>query len=374
VSPPHRITAPPEGAGGLLVDARALTGQRTGIGVWLGELVQRWVALGHEVVLLTVAGGPPGLGTHLVEVGRPFHVGAWREARRRQLPYLSPDSLIAPVALGRQATVAVHDVVPLVVPTAQPARTRWAFRLLLGAATRRCGSIVVPSQSTRSDLLRLFPASADRLHVVAEGARSMPAPSPLPSTVRPPYVLYTGTLEPRKHPLELVDAFTAVAPPGWQLVLAGKRGWLDAVQLRRLDALRGSRQVLELGFVRDDVLAGLLHQAEALVYPSAYEGFGLPVLEGMAAGLPVLTTNAPALREVAGDAALLVDLHGRDPFGAGLRDALQRLLQDAALRDHLRAAGQRQAARFSWDTAARALWPIVTGAAGRAVPDGPTRV
>ena len=349
----------------LAIDARALEGHRTGIGVWLGELVTCWAAAGHRITLLVRRGGQVELPVPTVQLPSPFHLSAWRFAHRQRCRYLSPDSMIVPAALGATASVAVHDLVPLLHANAQTRRTRLAFRLLLPAAARRCAAVIVPSAATRDDLLDRFPSAAGRVHVVAEAARAFPPPGQLPEGVRPPYVLFTGTLEPRKKPVELVRAFEQAAPPGWQLVLAGKRGWLSPQERQALDARRASTRVRELGYVSDEVLAGLLGAAGALAYPSTYEGFGLPVLEAMAAGVPVLTTSAPALREVAGDAALLLDLDGPVPFEQRLEESLRRLLSDARLREALSAAGRKRAREFSWAAAAAALWPLVTGPPAR---------
>jgi alpha-1,3-rhamnosyl/mannosyltransferase len=182
----------------------------------------------------------------------------------------------------------------------------------------------------------------------------------LPDDVRTPYLLYVGTLEPRKHVDDLADAFLAVAPPEWRLVLAGARGWLGRDAAVRLDAATSSGRVVELGRVGDDVLAGLLAHAEAFAYPSSYEGFGLPVAEAMAGGVPVLTTSASALAELAGDAAVVVDLDRADAYGTGLRAALQSLMTDATLRARLAEAGRARVAGLSWDATADAVWSAVT--------------
>jgi glycosyltransferase involved in cell wall biosynthesis len=348
----------------VAVDGRHLCGQRTGIGVWLGELVSRWAAAGHAVSVLVPDGCELPLQVHTVPLRGPFHLSALRWARRERCAYLSPDSLIVPSLLGRSAAVAVHDLVPLELPDLQHLRARLAYRFLLGAATRRCGLIIVPSDATRRDLTRRFADASARTHVVPEAARTLPPAGPLPEGVRPPFVLFAATLEPRKRPAELVRAFARGAPEGWQLVLAGKRGWLPREDVSTLEHFRGSDRVVELGYVSDATLAALLVNASILAYPTAYEGFGLPVLEGMAAGVAVLATTTPAVREVAGEAAMLVELDGNESFEDRLGVALRRLMSDAELRADLAAAGRMRAAQFSWDTAAAAVWALLIGLAG----------
>jgi glycosyltransferase involved in cell wall biosynthesis len=173
-----------------------------------------------------------------------------------------------------------------------------------------------------------------------------------------PYLLYVGTLHPRKNLVRLVQAFARLPAllsaagrptPGLQLVLAGRKGWLyDDIfaQVRRLDL---EDRVILTGYVPDEDLPALLSAARAFVFPSLYEGFGLPVVEAMACGTPVVCANTSSLPEVAGDAALLVD-----PLDEGaIAAALARLLSDDDLHRELVDRGFRQAARFSWQRCAR---------------------
>ena len=334
------------------VDVRCLDGDRTGIGVFTAEVVDRW----PEPAELRRHGGPGGAAWHLRTA---------RAVRREGGHYLSTDSLVVPVLLGRRATVVVHDLSPVLHPQTQARRAKAFYRLLLGAACRRAGAVVVPSTSTRDDLVARHPGVAARVHVVPEAARALPEGGALPGGVHSPYVLHAGTHEPRKGVRELVEAFLRAAPPDWRLVLAGKPGWLSADEQSRLDALvEGSAgRVRRLGFVTDAELGALYAGAGLFAYPSAYEGFGLPVLEAMAAGAPVLTTDAAALLEVAGDAAHVV------PRGPGLTDALAAALaslcSDPSARAALASAGRTRAAAFDWDrTAAGVRVAVMT------TPDG----
>lgn len=360
----------PSGGPGVAVDGRSLVPPRTGIGVFTAALVDEWVAAGHEVTVLVTTGtdlAPGTVAAPVIPLGRPFHLHAAGYARRHRLRYFSPDSLIVPILLGRRATATVHDLAPLLHPATHSLRVRLAYRLLLPLALRRAAAVLVPSEATRRDVAGRHPRA--RLAVTGEGPRLLPAPADLPAGVRPPFVLTLGSLEPRKHPVQLAQAFADAAPPDWQLVVVGPRRWLPARDVRRLAALAdgdrladGAARIRLLGHVDDAVLAGLLGHAEALAYVSSYEGFGLPVLEAMAAGVPVLTTTAAALAEVAGDTALLVDLAGADPYGDGLRTALHRLLTDAPLRCDLAARGRQRARDYTWERAAAIAWAAIVSA------------
>jgi glycosyltransferase involved in cell wall biosynthesis len=331
------------------VDGRCLDGQRTGIGVFTAEVLARWPR-------------PDELRVHGAGGGVLWHLRTARQVRRAGGCYLSTDSLIVPALLGRRATVVVHDLAPLLHPQTQTLRTRTAYRALLGLACRRVGAVVVPSRATHDDLVRLHPEVADRVHVVPEAARSLPEGGALPEGVRPPYLLHTGTHEPRKNVAAVVEGFLEGAPADWQLVLAGRAGWLSEQERARLDGLvaRGGDRVRRLGFVPDEQLAALYRCATVFAYPSDYEGFGLPVLEAMAAGAPVVISDADALLEVAGDAARVA------PRGPGLAAGLAaafRSLADADARAALVEAGRARAAEFGWDRTAAGVAAAVEGTA-----------
>jgi glycosyltransferase involved in cell wall biosynthesis len=175
------------------------------------------------------------------------------------------------------------------------------------------------------------------------------------------YLLYLGTLQPRKNLTRLVEAFACLQAPtaNLQLVLAGKKGWLYDDLFARVASLGLGGRVVFPGYIADGDKAALISGAAALVYPSLYEGFGLPVLEAMACGTPVLTSNGSSLPEVAGDAALLVDPLDVEAIAAGM----SRLMEDADLRCSLVARGYVQASKFSWARAAQQVLEVLESVA-----------
>jgi glycosyltransferase involved in cell wall biosynthesis len=175
------------------------------------------------------------------------------------------------------------------------------------------------------------------------------------------YLLYLGTLQPRKNLIRLVEAFALLQPLSvdLRLVLAGKRGWHCDDLTARVRSLGLSGRVVFPGYVDDDDKAALISGATALVYPSLYEGFGLPVLEAMACGTPVLTSNVSSLPEVAGDAALLVNPLDVDDISAGM----SRLITDADLRRSLVIEGYAQVRKFSWANAAHQVLQVLESVA-----------
>jgi glycosyltransferase involved in cell wall biosynthesis len=236
-----------------------------------------------------------------------------------------------------------------------------AERLTLPLAARRAAGFVCNSHATRADLVRHFPALADRSAVIPLGveprfARAVPGAVPERYGVPRPYVLAVGTREPRKNLPRLVRAFAGLPADlreRYSLAIAGKPGWGDAETERLASAQPG---VVLTGYVEDDDLPALYAGAEAFAFPSLAEGFGLPVIEAMAAGTPVLTSNCSSLAEVAGDAARLVDPGDERAVRAGLEE----LLEDVSLRDRLAHAGRERAAGFTWRRTARETLDYLT--------------
>jgi glycosyltransferase involved in cell wall biosynthesis len=265
---------------------------------------------------------------------------------------------------GGVALVAtIHDLIPWMFPQAVTRKHRWVWCTMLPRVVRRARRLIVDSQATARDLTDRFPEAADKVRVVYLGVDPRFAPAPpadvaaLRSQLRLPadYMLSVGTLSPRKNLHRLFDAYailrgqSAEVPP---LVVAGKPGWLWEPIMRKVRDLHLEPYVIFCGFVPDRDLPALLTGASIFVLPSLYEGFGLPVLEAMACGTPVLTSNRSSLPEVAGDAALLID---PDHPGA-IAEGMRRLLEDTACRKDLAQRGLTQARAFRWEeTAQRTL-------------------
>jgi glycosyltransferase involved in cell wall biosynthesis len=225
---------------------------------------------------------------------------------------------------------------------------------------KRATRIIAPSEWTRQEILTRFSIRPDRIRVVAEAARSEMVPL-APEVCQEvltrhgltdPYLLYVGTIEPRKNlPLLLraYDQLLRSTPHRPQLVIAGGNGWKYEEVFQLVETLELQGQVRFLGYVDDKDLPALYSSTVCFVYPSVYEGFGLPPLEAMACGAPVITSNAASLPEVVGEAGLMHPAHEVESLTVGLA----RLLGENGLRDHLRTAGLARAAQFSWDRAAR---------------------
>jgi glycosyltransferase involved in cell wall biosynthesis len=262
---------------------------------------------------------------------------------------------VPPAGPGQRLVVTVHDLAFEHFPRAFTRRWRWLYRAGVRAAVRRADAIVTPSRSTAEDLLSRTRVDPARIHVVPLAASLDVAAADPDATlerlkVRRPYVLFVGTLEPRKNVVRLVRAYRRAAGTGLPhaLVLAGGMGWGHDALLREL-ALEGPGEVILTGGVGGEDLDALYRRADAFCYPSLHEGFGLPVVEAMARGVPTVTSSTSSLPEVAGDAALLVDPRSVSEIA----EALARVLTDRGLAEDLARRGRVQADRFGWDETAR---------------------
>jgi glycosyltransferase involved in cell wall biosynthesis len=259
-----------------------------------------------------------------------------------------PEAILSPSIA--QVTV-VHDVLPLIHPAEYP-RQRYYFRCLLPRVLRHSRLVVADSQATQRDLVERCGVPPAKVRIIYPGYDPA-AYYPNGTEAKPgvaPYLLYVGNLLPHKNVLRLLDALALLRAPGpARLIIrgAGRASYTRALR-QRVEALRLDRLVTFHEYADQRTLRDLYAHAECLVLPSLGEGFGLPVLEAMACGTPVITSNVSSLPEAGGDAALRVD--PRDP--AGLAEAMDRVLADRDLRADLRDRGLKWAAAFSWDRTA----------------------
>jgi glycosyltransferase involved in cell wall biosynthesis len=268
---------------------------------------------------------------------------------------------MVPLAVSVPTVVTIHDMSLTLFPKYHPPRRVLLNRPLVDIAARRADAIITVSESAKRDIERLYGSQTDRIHVVHEAA----APSFQPvrdrtvlDRVRQRYdlserfVLYVGTIEPRKNLPKLIEGFARRRNSGQlphQLVCAGPYGWLSRDIEDLIDRLQIEDAVRFTGYVPFADLAALYSLAEMFVFPSLYEGFGLPVIEAMACGTPVVTGHVAALAEVGGNAVEQVVHLDADSLG----DAMVRLARDPQRRETLSSLGLLRAQMFSWQRAAR---------------------
>lgn len=280
-------------------------------------------------------------------------------ARQQRLDVLHAPVNVGPF-LGRTPTVVtVHDLAFMIYPEQYPAAKRHYLRLMTSLSVRRASRVIAVSEATARDVEQYLRVPANRISAIPNGVDPSMAPVDDPrrqAELRNRYqlperwLLFVGTLQPRKNLIGLLRALASVAGEiDLPLVVAGGKGWMYSDVFAEVKTLGISNRVLFVDYVAPQELALWYSAATAFVYPSLYEGFGLPVLEAMACGTPVLTSSVSSLPEVAGDAAIRVDPTNSEQIGAGL----VKIVTDAPLREELRRRGLEQAARFSWEETAR---------------------
>ncbi|HKW71451.1 MAG TPA: glycosyltransferase family 1 protein [Candidatus Dormibacteraeota bacterium] len=261
------------------------------------------------------------------------------------------------------AAIIVHDLAFRIRPDEVPWQQRLYFRAVLPPALRQASAVIVPSESTRRDLLRLYPAAGleDRVEVIPEGLPEAVHAGPLPGGVEPGFILAVGTVEPRKNYPRLLAAYRRLrerraATP--QLVIAGRAGWAYGDTLQRIAAEPGVRY---LGHVDEPTLTALYESASVLAFPSLYEGFGLPLLESMARGVPAVIGESGSLPELANGAAISVNAEDADAIAG----ALETLLADQALCMKLGEEGVRRSKQYTWAAAAERTREVLRRIGGR---------
>ena len=366
----------------VAIDASAMPRQLAGAGVYTYQLVRALAATPGDHELFVFA--RPGLFDELAAQQarlRVIHVDPssrasrflWEQARlptllrRLRIDVLHSPHHHTPFLLRRPSSVRTprrvvtfHDVTFLLLPQRYPLGRRLYMTAVTNAAAEVADAVITPSETVRRDVIDKLGVASDRIVAIPEAAAPQYAPVEdedvlgrmrskyqLPSR----YILSVGSLEPGKNRARLILAYARLRSEGLDcpLVVVGQPAWHYQGDRYVARALQLDEHVRYLGYVPDEDLPALYSGATLLAFPSLYEGFGLPVLEAMACGTPVVTANVSALPEVAGDAALQVDPRNID----ALAEAMGRLLSDDTLHADLRARGLERAKQFSWERTAR---------------------
>lgn len=267
----------------------------------------------------------------------------------------------APTFFGfdTQNILTIHDLTPFIVPEYHPLSRSLLYKALLGRTLKFADRIIAVSEQTKKDLINAMNVPEEKIKVIYEAANEQFMPmdkaycrnSLSRYNITDPFILYVGTLEPRKNIPKLIKAFYKIKKLGinHKLVIAGKKGWNYKEIFETIKNLKLQTDVLFTGYMPEEDLPILYNAADLFVYPSLYEGFGLPPLEAMACGTPVITSNTSSLPEVVGDAGVIVD-----PCNVGgLANVMYEVLINESLREDMRTKGLERARMFSWERTAK---------------------
>ncbi|MEG6522890.1 glycosyltransferase family 4 protein [Desulfotomaculum sp. 1211_IL3151] len=357
----------------VLIDGNTLGNNRAGIGNYTYCLLQEIGRLCPEDISISVAIRKKVWHTIPGELNFKG-IAMIRSGERsfaKYLPFATPDYRghdlyhepnYVPRAFSGKTVITIHDMSHRLFPQYHP----WKRVLKLKyyeRTMRRATKIITVSQNSKNEILDILKVPEEKVAVIYEGAldiyRPLKLSEPLTGEVRELYklpeqfILYVGTIEPRKNLARLIEAFWMYKQQrkssGVKLVLAGGKGWLYENIFNRVRELKMEKDVHFTGYVNDEHLPLLYNMALAFVYPSIYEGFGLPPLEAMSCGTPVITSNTSSLPEVVGDAGIRVNPHQTEQ----LAEAIHKVLDTEAVRAELSQRALLQAAKFSWEKCAR---------------------
>jgi len=354
-------------------DGTPLLGQRSGVGHYTGRLLAYLVQQHPEWEYTLFSNRPfepleAELARTLPLVNNfGFSRFVWMQLMLPRIIQQSQPDLChfpnntAPLCQSRPSVITIHDASLFLHSRHHPRSRLLALRLLQPHVARRATAVITVSHHARQDLIRVLQLPAEKIHVIHEAApagfqplvdpiqrRQLRARYHLPEQ----FVLFVGTMEPRKNLKRLIRAIAQLRRRGCatHLVLAGPNGWLINGSLEKeIETLDLRDAVQNLGYVPQEDLPGIYSLATVFAFPSLYEGFGLPPLEAMACGTPVLTSSDSAMAEICGEAACLVDPHQEEAIAAGLAC----LLAEPERREHLRQRGLAQARQYSWERTAQ---------------------
>ncbi len=357
----------------VAIDAIPLVASKTGVGHYTDALAE-WLARTHhdhqyelispfDFEFIHTSETPQNLSRKFTPVRSVFK--KWWLVGLPALLQISPVDVFhgtnycVPVFASCPTVVTIHDLSLWSQAQSHLASNVQRGKRRIPIMARRANMIIAPSEATKQEIIKHLRISPEKIRVVHEAAREKMKPLP-PSEYEPilkkydiqtPYILYTGTIEPRKNLIKLIQAYNEVLKHTEhqpQLVLCGGRGWLEEEVFEQVAELKLQRMIKFTGYVPDEDLPALYSAAEVFVYPSIYEGFGLPPLEAMACGAAVISSNSSSLPEVVGEGGIQVDPQNREE----LAGAIAALLTDVEQRENFRRAGIERAKFFSWERAA----------------------
>lgn len=358
------------------VDVRELAGKKAGKGWYVWRLMEclREIDRENEYILYS---DKEILDCKLPEKHELIliekHGLGWHWAVKNRLKsdridvYWAPTSLIVPALTELKTVMTIHDLTVLLFPKMHTWKNRLIEKALTGLAVKKTSRILTISEATKDDLMRLFPKSKDKIVVAKLGVDGEYRPIVdleiekilKKYGLKRGYLLFVGTLEPRKNLINLIKAYHELdekVRSENKLVIVGKKGWYFEEIFALVEEYGLKKAVIFLGYVPGEDMPAIYNGAKIFVYPSKYEGFGLPVLEAMACGVPVITSNVSSLPEVIGEAGVLVSPDNLDE----ITNKIEELISDDKKRDEMSRLGLIKAEEFDWKKTARATLDVLT--------------
>lgn len=355
----------------IAVDIRDAVRQKTGKGWYVYNMVGELLALDRDnsYILYSNSKKNPFAGFQNATLkfieSSPvkWHFKVLRDLKEEKADiFFAPTSYIIPAFAPKnlRVIITVHDLAAFLYPSANNTKAMIVERLTLKRALKKASDVFVVSENTKKDLLKKFKFREHRIHLtpcaasqVFSGPVSEEELSAFKSEKNLPdnFLLAVGTLEPRKNFSTLIKSFVNIKKwhPGYKLVIVGKKGWKYGEIESTIKKYGLEKEVIFPGYLKDADLKKMYKLAKVFVFPSLYEGFGIPPLEAMASGCPVISSNRASMPEVIGDAGLLID-----PTNAyKLADAVSGLLENENVRNMMVERGYRQAEKFKWENGAR---------------------
>ncbi|MBI5816512.1 MAG: glycosyltransferase family 4 protein [Nitrospinae bacterium] len=363
----------------IAIDIRTINKPRSGVGYYVTNLIQNLQEIdkNNHYCLISNNGeyentfrSQSNFESHKTWVSNENHLigDIWENVslplllRKKGVNVFHGPAFMIPLLKGHVGTVVtIHDIVSFRMPHTIPTKYALYMQLLIRTVTKRAEMVITVSEFNKRELVELLNVPEKKIKVVHHGVSPQfkPAVSGIDKGalksrfgINNRYMLFVSNLEPRKNLVRLMQAYDKVRETlngEYQLVICGKKGWLYKDILKTYEQLKGEGNIIITNYVNEADLLTLYQNADMFVFPTLYEGFGLPVLEAMACGAPVITSNVSSLPEIAGDAAELID-----PLSVeAISGAMLKLAGSADLRRSMRENGLRQAAKFSWKETAR---------------------
>ncbi len=359
------------------IDARSVLKKRTGVGTYTYNLIQNLSRLDRENRYVLFYSHHLNVRPYIPEIENPnfenrfFRIPnkllnlSWGTIKLPKIDWLvgkvdiyhSPNYNLNILARGK-SVMTIHDLNFLAYRQFTISSGRWHYAFKIKNYAQKVDAIIADSFSTKNEIMKYLKIPEDKIHVIYLGCsqafQPLAADEKLRTTeekfkIKGNFILYVGTLEPRKNLKGLIQAYAQTqAKNEFLLVLAGGKGWKYEHIFRLVEKLKLQDRVIFTGYVPEDDLPGLYKRASLFVYPSYYEGFGLPPLEAMACGLPVIVSNSTSLPEVVGDAGVYVDPYDIRQMSA----TIDTVLSDSDLLETLRRRGPERAKLFSWEKTA----------------------